>query len=323
MCGQWGRRGVTKKDDARRIDSELPLGDLKAIVDDLSLFRPNITLFGGEPLLHRGCAEIIKYIKQKGMHCLLITNGFFAGDYAADIVDSGLDELNVSLDGSAELHDAIRGMPGVYSRIVTGLKKIRSLKSGTGDGKPLVNLQCTVTEYNYKNLESLLEAAGETCADSLTFHNLIFLSQAALEKQKECDGILGCGSADWEGFAFNPGIDPEILHEKILKILSRRYPFNADFYPNLPRRSLIGYYKDPAFGRRRHPKRCVSPWMAAYIFPDGEIRPCLNLSYSYGNAVKERFTELWNGEKALRFRSFLKTRRAFPVCARCSELYRY
>ena len=314
MCGQ-----------KHRVDApELSLGNLKAIVDDISSFRPNITLFGGEPMLHEGCIDLIKYIKDKGMHCLIITNGLLVEDHAEDIVEGGLDELNVSIDGDAGTHDMIRGHPGAFNKIMAGLKKIHSLKNAANSVKPLVNLQCTVSKYNYKNLESLLDVAREASADSLTFHNLIFLDREILEAQKECDAVLRCSSRDWEGFAFEPEIDPLFLHEKIAKILSGKYPFTVDFYPNFQRRALIGYYGGPKAGKDRPcRKACLSPWIAAYIFPDGEVKPCLNLSYSFGNILKERFTELWNNDNAVRFRSFLKKRKAFPACCRCTELYRY
>ncbi len=321
MCGQWGRDGVTKKRDRDSVNAELSLDTMKAIIDDIAAFRPNITLFGGEPLLYKGCTDLIRYIKEKGMHCLMITNGFFVQELAEEIVGSGLDELNLSLDGDAELHDAIRGLPGLFDRIVTGMKRIKSLKTAAKSRKPLVNLQCTISKDNYKKLECMLDVASEIGADSLTFHNLIFVGRNAVEAQREYDRILGCGSGDWEGFMFDPEISPEILHEKISKILSGKYPFIVDLYPNFPRPLLEKYYKDADFKIRE--RRCVSPWMAAYILPDGEIRPCLNLSYSYGNAVTGRFTELWNGSQATRFRKFLKSHRAFPVCGRCTELYRY
>ena len=313
MCGQKHHGGP-----------EFSLNNLKAIVDDLSSFHPNITLFGGEPMLHEGCMDLIKYIKGKGMHCLMITNALLAEDYAEDIVESGLDELNVSLDGNAGIHDAIRALPGAFNKIMAGLKKIHSFKSATNNAKPLVNLQCTISKYNYKSLESLLDVALEASADSLTFHNLIFLDRKTLERQKECDAILGCASDDWEGFAFEPEIDPEMLHKKIKKILLGKHPFSVDFYPNFPRRALIEYYGNSKARNFETPLRaCLSPWIAAYIFPDGEVKPCLNFSYSFGNVLKERFTELWNNDKAVRFRSFLKKKRAFPACCRCTELFRY
>ena len=170
----------------------------------------------------------------------------------------------------------------------------------------------------------MLDVAFKASADSLTFHNLIFLDREALEMQKECDTVLGCASADWEGFAFEPEIDPQVLHENIEKILSGKYPFAVDLYPNFPRRALIEYYAGSKAGNAGPPsKACLSPWIAAYIFPDGEVKPCLNLSYSFGNALSGRFTELWNNDKAIKFRSFLKRRKAFPACCRCTELFRY
>ncbi len=323
MCGQWGREGVTKKQASQYINSEIPLDTMKLIIDNIALFLPNITLFGGEPLLYRGCAEVIRYIKNKGMHCLMITNGSLIEDSVKDIVDSGLDELNVSIDGNASLHDGIRGLPGLFEKIIKGLKEVQRFKVEMKKKKPLINLQCTITKYNYKHLEQLLDVAGEAGADSLTFHNLIFLDHDALERQKVFDEMLGCGSADWEGFKFEPGIDPEALYDKIKKILALKYRFAVDFYPNFSRNALIQYYKNSERASLEYSERCVSPWMAAYIFPDGEVRPCLNSSYSYGNALSDKFTELWNGDKAVRFRRFLKQKRVFPVCARCTELYRY
>jgi MoaA/NifB/PqqE/SkfB family radical SAM enzyme len=64
MCGQWGEGGVTKKQSSQYIREELSPEELTAAIDEASKFKPNITLFGGEPLLYQHCIEIIKYIKQ-------------------------------------------------------------------------------------------------------------------------------------------------------------------------------------------------------------------------------------------------------------------
>jgi MoaA/NifB/PqqE/SkfB family radical SAM enzyme len=322
MCGQWGREGVSKRQSAQYIQAELSLNELQLIIDDTASFKPNITLFGGEPLLHPGFPEIIKYIKQKGIHCLVVSNGFLLEELAEGIVDSGLDELNVSLDGNSALHDQIRGMPGLFDKIMHGLKQINYFKTRKNKHKPLINLQCTITQYNYKYLEQLIDVANEANADSLTFHNLIFINRQVMEKQKAYDNLLGCNSLDWEGFIFEPGIEPEVLYEKMKKILSGRYSFSVDFYPNLSHKALLEYYRKPDY-RPCGNACCLSPWVVAYIFPDGEVRPCLNSSYSFGNIKQMRFTEIWNNAKAVGFRKILKKNKIFPVCARCTELYRY
>lgn len=323
MCGQWGESGVTKKKSADDIRGELTLDEMKGLIDDVFPFRPSITLFGGEPLLHGGCVDLIRHIKEKKMHCLMITNGSLLVNYAADVVDAGLDELNVSLDGGGELHDEIRGMPGVFEKVTNGLKEVSRLKKERGTARPLVNLQCTISKYNYRHLEQLTDVAEEIAADSLTYHNLIFLTQDSIEKQKAHDKALGFSSREWEGFVFEPGIDPDDLYSKITDILSAGYTFGVDFYPNFSIKGLREYYNNPSYLPSEYAARCLSPWVVAYIFPDGEIRPCLNFSYSYGNIKETKFSELWNNEKAVRFRRNLKENRIFPVCVRCTELYRY
>ncbi len=242
MCGQWGEAGVTKRQSTQYIQQELPFDELRSIIDNVSLFKPNITLFVGEPLLYPKFLELVRYIKDKGMHCLTITNGFLLESFAEALVDSGLDEINVSLDGGALLHDEIRGMPGLFERIMSGLKRVNYFKEQKSKKRPLINLQCTINKHNYKSLEQMLEVANEARADSLTFHNLIFMGKEVLEKQKEFDDFLGCSSRDWEGFIFDPKIDVDLLEKKNREILAKKHNFSVDFYPNFSYSALSEYY---------------------------------------------------------------------------------
>ncbi len=323
MCGQWGEGGVTRKQSSAFIKEELDKERMHRLIDDVASFKPNITLFGGEPLLYPECPELVKYIKQRGMHVLMITNGSMLENAAEQLVESGLDELNVSLDGARELHDQIRGLPGLFDRIIAGLRKVRDMRTAGKKKKPLINLQCTISKFNYTRLEELVAVAEEVRADSLTFHNLIFLNRDILDKQRQFDQRMGCSSQDWEGFAFEPGIDPGVLWEKMRQIRSGKHAFAVDFYPNLSLNALKDYYLNPCFAPKEYSCRCQSPWIAAYVFPDGELRPCLNFTYSFGNVKEQSFAQLWNSARAVEFRQFLKESRIFPVCIRCTELYRY
>lgn len=325
MCGQWGEHGVTKKEPQAYVKEELSFDELKAVIDDVAIFKPNITLFGGEPLFYKPVIDLIKSIKKKKMHCLMITNGSLIDSVAEELVNSGLDELNVSLDAGRGLHDEIRGMSGLFGKITTGLEKVNYFKTQKGKKTPLINLQCTITKYNYKNLEQMLDVAKDIQANSLTFHNLIFLGKGLILKQKRYDGMLGCSSFDWEGFVFDPEIDVHVLIDKIkeIKKMIVQEKFSVDFYPNFTSKGIKEYYETPSFLPSEYPPRCISPWMVAYVFPDGQIRPCLNFDYSYGNVRKGRFTEFWNSQKAIEFRKTLRKNKIFPVCIRCTELYRY
>jgi radical SAM protein with 4Fe4S-binding SPASM domain len=169
----------------------------------------------------------------------------------------------------------------------------------------------------------MIAVAEEAGADSLTFHNLIFTSRKLLEEQRPYDAELGSSSKDWEGFDFEPGVDPQALYAKMSGILAGRHSFNVDLYPNFSRSGLIRYYRDPCFAPTEYSASCMSPWIAAYVFPDGEVRPCLNSTYSFGNIKEKPFGRIWNSDRAVRFRRTLKKNGIFPLCRRCTELYRY
>ncbi len=165
MCGQWGEGGITKSQEKGKILEELPLEKFREIIDELGKSKPSITLFGGEPLLFSKIIELIKYIKYKGLHCVLITNGFLLESLAQDIIESRLDQLNVSLDAQGRLHDEIRGIPGLFDVIMSGLKKVEYYKKLKRKHDPIVNLQCTISKFNYLSIDRMLAVAKESGAD--------------------------------------------------------------------------------------------------------------------------------------------------------------
>ncbi len=325
MCGQWGDQGITKKEGGQNLSSYLSQEEVAAVLNDVKAFKPNITLFGGEPFLHPNFSEIVYEIKKLRMHCLVITNGTLLKRFAKAIVELGLDELNISIDGDRDMHDEIRGLPGIFDQIMEGIAEINQYKKELKKTVPLINLQCTISRYNYEKLERLLGVARNTSANSLTFHNLIFLKKELVDQQAAFDRELGCSSKDWEGFIFEPGIDPKRLFEKLteVKAKSRNERFTVDIFPNFSEKGIREYYENPDYLPSEYSPKCASPWICGYIFPDGEVRPCLNCSFSFGNVKKATFIEIWNSPEAARYRSTLKKEGIFPVCRRCTELYRY
>ena len=267
--------------------------------------------------------DIIRYIKKIKLHGLIITNGALLERIASELVATGWDEINISIDGDAALHDSIRGLPGIFDRIMAGIDEVNRFKGSFKRQKPFINIQCTISQHNYEKLDALLYVARRAKASSLTFHNLIFLKQSVLDEQKRIDKLLGCSSADWEGFIFEPGIDPKRLFENIQSILARKQPFSVDFYPNFSKMALREYYENPDYLPSEYAPRCLSPWVCAYVFPEGDVRPCLNCSYSFGNVKHGSFLKAWNSPGAVRYRSILKKEGIFSVCRRCTELYRY
>ena len=95
------------------------------------------------------------------------------------------------------------------------------------------------------------------------------------------------------------------------------------FYPNFTDEETRRYYTEFDFASSNYGKRCLSPWMVSYIFPDGSVRPCQSLNFSAGNVKDNTFSRIWNNEKYMRFRKITKKEKKYPVCTRCTELYRF
>ena len=269
---------------------------------------------------------LIKEIKDRKLHLCIITNGVLVSKYAKLIVNAGVDELSLSIDGPEEVHDDVRNMKGAFSAIKKGVDEVNRLKAERKSRFPIINIVCTISDRNFSRLDELVKVAEDMKAHTLNFHHLIHTDGETVKAHNaEFKELFGCESKDWEGFVL-PNIrkvDAAVLTEKIRSITSKKYPFLVSFYPNFGLKELKDYYSDPKFISKSYPERCLSPWIVSYIYPDGSVLPCHSLGYSAGNINEKSFLDIWNGEEMRKFRKELKKRKNFKVCPKCTEKYRY
>ncbi len=327
MCGQWGESGSSHSYSEEKLETQLTLETIEKLLDNVMDFKPNITLFGGEPLLYRDWPVVVKMVKKRGMRCNVITNGVLVKQQARNIIDAGIDEIIFSLDGPKDVHDKIRGTAGTYDRAMAGFKQLQELKATKGVKAPLINISTTIFEANYERLDEVVDSAVEMSAASLTFHHLIFLGEETYLRHENIFGKHFSGSSndcDWKGFVKEqlPAIVPEKLIPILKKIKTARTDIDISVYPNLTEDEVKKYYTSFDFLPDSYSKKCLSPWMTAYVLPDGSVRPCQSLNYSIGNILENSFKEIWNSSAALKFRRVLKEEKHFPVCSRCTEFYR-
>jgi MoaA/NifB/PqqE/SkfB family radical SAM enzyme len=326
MCGQWGEHGSLKSLPSAITKRYLELPLIERLIKEVKAFNPAITLFGGEPLLHPQWAEIVALVKGAGLRCNMISNGILLKKRAEEAVHMGLDEIIFSLDGPAEIHDRIRGGKGVFRRALEGFKHLAKAKKKYGKKKPVVNVNTVIWEENQGMLQEVAEQAASFGAQTITYHHLIFVDQRAFDETERITQVaLGCGSPDWAGFIHGelPRINPEVVIAQKRLIERGKTAVPAFFYPNYTDKEIRAYYSSFSFCPASYKQRCLSPWMVAYVMPDGAVKPCLSLGYAMGNLQEASFREIWNGERAIRFRRLLKQRRYFPVCPRCTEFSRF
>ena len=327
MCGQWGEEGIFKSYSPSTLKDLISLDDVGALVRELKRYKTNFTLFGGEPMLHPHWLEIVHLIKKNGLRCNIVTNGTFVGKYAKAIINSKLDEIIFSLDGPEEIHDKIRRVPNTFNRTINGFKKLKALKEQKKTKRPLVNINTTINELNYKYLEEIIEIARDIGAKMITFHHLLFLKTEIVENFiKFFQKKFGETPYDWLGFGRKtpPEINVNLLISEIEEIKKKNYDIEVSFFPNLSPEEVTKWYTEFDFNSKNYKNRCMSLWMTAYVFPDGVVRPYHTMNYNMGNIREKGFKRIWNSPKYVRYRAYIKEHKRFPVCSKgCTEFFRY
>lgn len=326
MCGQWGYEGRLKIPAGKKDPEELPVEILENFLNDVASFKPHITLFGGEPLLYKDKIKLLKKIKDLGLHCLIITNGTLLKEIAKELVEMKIDEISISIDGPSDLHDRIRGVNGAFKRIIEGVNEINRLKEENKQKIPILNIVCTISHLNFNRLEEMLQIAKDIKANSLNFHHLIYIDEKTYEKHNAVfSSLFNAMSTDWKGFLYNnfDKINIDVLFKQISAIKNRKENFAVNFYPNFKDNEIKRYYTEADFISTSYSTRCLSPWVVAYIYPDGGVCPCLTLGYSAGNIKNESFMKIWNNKSYREYRRAIKKNKGFPICPRCTEFYRY
>ena len=138
-----------------KVTQDLPLKRWKKIIDaiyDRGCFV--VFIEGGEPTLREDLSEIIRYIKEKGMGCVLFSNG------TRHLPDADLDAVWISIDGTRKSHDAVRGK-GSYEKVMSTLERY-----------PEKNMfsMTTLSKTNASEIESICEELSLTSLKGLIFN---------------------------------------------------------------------------------------------------------------------------------------------------------
>lgn len=106
---------------------ELPTRKALMAIDEVcSLGVPFFHFSGGEPMLRKDFALLAKRASSYGCLVGMSTNGTLFNSSEAFKTASEFDEIGVSLDGPAEIHDKHRGVKGTFDRAVEATKWLKA-----------------------------------------------------------------------------------------------------------------------------------------------------------------------------------------------------
>ena len=269
-----------------------------------------VTLSGGEALLHSNLWRFCQLLRKNKIRITLLSTGLLLSRYAQEIVDN-IDEVIVSLDGSRDVHNQIRNIPHAYEKMAEGIESIKAIRASFP-----IKGRCVIQKRNYLDFINIVRSAKSLTLDQISFLAADVTTDAfnragGWDDHRRSDVTLDANECQEFGNVLNNSFQV-LSHEYRSKFIAESERKIMEIY-----RYYLAFVQQSGFPVRR----CNAPWVSAVIEADGEVRPCF-FHESYGNISQSGFVELINSEKAISFRKNLDVKKN-PICEKCvCTLYR-
>jgi radical SAM protein with 4Fe4S-binding SPASM domain len=294
---------VRYRPPVNKITGAMPLAMFRRLVDDLPGLR-QLTLQGlGEPLLAPGLMSMIRYARQRGIRVGFNSNAtLLNARRAAELVDSGLDWLHVSLDGAAAAtFEAIRD--GASFDVVTAnLAGLVAARRAAGSATPWIRVVFVAMRRNIAQLPGLVALLGRIGVSELRVQNLshTFADTDAAGAYREIRDYAA-GEALWTG--------------------TDRQAADTAFAAARSAAAANGVLlRLPGPGGQAG--GCTWPWDGAYVTSAGVVQPCCMVMgddrVALGHLDEQSFTEIWTGPAYREFRRRLAGDDPPDVCRGCA-----
>lgn len=228
-----------------------------------------MVLLGGEPFLYKEIDKIVDRIKQHGMICELITNGYFIQD-KIDIVKK-VDSICLSIDGDKTTNDRNRGN-GSYDRVVKAIDIVKPLGVKT-------RIKAVITRRNMESMDYL-------CRFALQHNTPLTFTLPSIHTENE---------------------DLTISPAEVRKVIETAKKHKKEGCPiahtvtclDCVLRWPYDYYEWIALSNRSHSKSilpCIRNDLSCYVDADGMMYPCAILwsNFRGKNIFEVGIKEAWD-----------------------------
>lgn len=141
----------------------------KPWIDQLAPHTAYLTFyFQGEPYLNPEFLEMVAYARQKGMYTATSTNAHFLNKETAEqTVNSGLDRLIISIDGTTqEVYEQYR-RTGNLEKVLEGTRQVVAARKRLKSNTPHIIFQFLVVRPNEHQIEEVYQLADALGVDEV------------------------------------------------------------------------------------------------------------------------------------------------------------
>ena len=245
----------------------------------------------GEPLFHPDIVEMIKSIESPVKKSLLTNASLLSTEMSEKLIEAGLDELWISMDGfCSECYEKMR-LGGQYEKLLGSIDSFNSTRQlyHKKTGKKVdLGITFVITGQNAEELRNIDDFADKYNVDEINISHMI------------------------PGY---PIKEEELLHEKLNVPVGKMHRLKSGS-EKIPEDECPFISKDCMFIRRDGD---IAPCMQllhscrTYLYEEERIIT----RFAYGNVKDLSIMDCWNDEKYVAFRGRVKEF-YFPFCRHCT-----
>ena len=269
-------------------NSELHLDEILNVIDECAKWgTKEAHLLGGEPLLREDWKKIASHVKKAGMSLVVCTNGTLINeDIAAELVESKVDILSVSLDGAKkETHDFLRGQKGAFEKIVNGITTLNKFDESM---RPKVVLIMTVSKHNLFEMKEYVDLASLLSVRGGIYFTALVLDNVNLFSQKKTHNL-------WIEEKYFMNLDSYFKQVE-------EYSRSKEYYLGYPSFRLFARYFKGELTKRDW--TCFAGLKRLVITPLGDLQICGEMVGNYRKTKSVK--KAWNSYAAFKRRRFVK-----------------
>jgi MoaA/NifB/PqqE/SkfB family radical SAM enzyme len=296
MCDIWKGNGNL---------NQLTEENIKGLISSFKELETSwVVMSGGEALMNPNLFRLCSILKTQGLKISILSTGLLLKKYVLQVVE-GVDEVIVSLDGSASIHNAIRRVPDAYEKLRQGVQAVKKEKSNF-----VITGRCVIQKLNYADWPNIIDAAQEIGLDQISFL-AADVSTEAFNRIEPWDEIRQ------SDVSLSKAQIPHLGQVLEQMIVDHEDEFSNGYIAESPNklRKIYQYYA-ALQGLGDFPIiECNAPWVSAVIESDGTVRPCY-FHRPMGRIQDESLINLLNNPEELTFRRNLDLAQD-PICRKC------
>ncbi len=299
---------------------EIEIDVFRRVVDEVADDKPMIAITSTEPLIYRPLPEAIEHARKKGLEVTVTTGAYNLPTRAADLIDAGLQSINVSLDGPPALHNEIRGRKDSFQRAIEGIQRMKTLAAAKPNHPMRILVNVTITNHNFFAIADLVEMLRKEPIDHINITFMSYVNQDMANRHNALWGQKYAATVNCMAGGTDPAaVDLDEVRRQ-LQIIRTQHADRATVLPNMSEWQLQRFFREPT--KFISGTRCMVSWFIAQIIANGDVIPytrCYNVPL--GNVRTQSFKEIWNGAQMMAWRKDLRREHRFPACSRCDQCH--